>query len=271
MNTLNQFLAQFASTDTPLRQFQNHPEQTRLFTAGGAITAAVTWWTNDFHPQALYFSAVMAPQASTSLYDDILATVTERARIAGKTLLSFREQDPTTRFGRWALTKGFKLIRQTTVPELTLGAIPDVASTALSFTQLSAIQKHQLLEVSYRHYQQTHLINPVRPFESDAWAKVAFADMLPHAPIVTFDAGRITAYCLVYADEATTVEWGWMAGLTLSQLLALQQQQLSWLQHRYQTVRGEFDSTDSMADASRKHWPFAASPVIRTYLKALAA
>ncbi|KRM71167.1 hypothetical protein [Lacticaseibacillus brantae] len=271
MDDLNQFLARFAPGDVSSQQFRNHPNQIQTFYTEGAITGAATWWMNVFHPQALYFDVIVQPEVSTALYENMLVSVIEQARIAGKPVLIFREQSPGTPFGQWLATAGFEVVRQTTMPLLTLGKIAPVSISALSFNQLSDRQKQQLLAASYQHYQQTHLINPVRDFDTKVWAQVAFTDMIPEAPIVLFDGVRIVAYCLVYAADARAVEWGWMAGESLDSLLSLQHQQLAWLQSRYQTVHGEFDSTDSMAAATRKFWPFAASPVIRTYLKPLVA
>ncbi|QYN59448.1 hypothetical protein GYM68_09445 [Lactobacillus panisapium] len=47
----------------------------------------------------------------------------------------------------------------------------------------------------------------------------------------------------------------------------LQQRQLSWAQARYQTLTGEFDSTDKLATRTYRNYAFELCPVYETYLK----
>lgn len=47
----------------------------------------------------------------------------------------------------------------------------------------------------------------------------------------------------------------------------LQQRQLSWAQAKYQTLTGEFDSTDKLATRTYRNYAFELCPVYETYLK----
>jgi len=260
------FLAQFSTADSLIRTHATNTQQTHIFKNEQTINGAVTWWTNNFHPTALYFATLIRP-GHTALNPVVLQFVKDIAQAMNLSHLVIREYAPVSPFFSWLLTKNFSELRRTVMPTLTLTTTPTTkaSATGLSFNQLSESQKQQLLTMSYAHYQTLHTCNPVMAYNESTWQSAAFTGLIPDAPLLIWQNNKIQAYCLVYEDAPSTAAWGWMDGSD-NALLALQQEQISWLQSRYTTLQGEFDNTDSIADQARQHWPFAPAPVAITYL-----
>gem|GEM_PF-2363333 len=266
MNQIKEILKYYAAPDSPIHQLAEKPDQSQVIVARGDIVGIIGWWQNDFHPEALYFAVALYPLPPKRIYPDIVAIMNQIARQYNKSRIILREPLPKSNFTQYLEANGFRAFRQTVRPLLTLNSLSNAPIAALSFNQLTDQQKANLLHLSYEQYRDVHKDNPVRAFNRKSWHHAAFADLIPDAPIVTIENNQITAYCLVYADTADTVEWGWLYGRELNQLLRLQQEQISWLTPHYQYVRGEFDSTDKLADHSRLYWPFAPAAVEQTYI-----
>jgi len=265
MDQIKHILKYFTTPDSPIHQLAKKPDQSQVIRASGNIVGILGWWQNDFHPEALYFAVALSPLPTNKTCAEISAMMNQVAQQHNKSLMVLREALPQSPFTHWAAAHGFRAFRQTVRPLLTLNGLSTTPVTALSFNQLTDQQKDDLVQLSYAQYQAVHIDNPVCAFEPESWRRVAFADLILDAPIITIENGQIEAYCLVYEDTADTVEWGWLYGHKLNQLLKLQREQISWLAPRYQYVRGEFDSTDTLADHSRLYWPFAPAVVEQTY------
>lgn len=266
IDKLSVFLAQFSTADSLIQAHAMNKRQTHTFQDEQTINAVVTWWTNDFHPTALYFATLIRP-GHKALNPTVLQFVKDIAQGMNLSHLVIREYAPVSPFVSWLLTQNFIELRRTVMPTLTLATTPttNAGAMALSFNQLSESQKQQLLTMSYTRYQTLHARNPVMAYNESTWQSTAFTDLIPDAPLLIWQNNKIQAYCLVYEDGPSLAAWGWMDGSDTA-LLALQQEQISWLQSRYTTLQGEFDSTDSIADQTRQHWPFAPAPVAIIYL-----
>lgn len=266
IDKLSVFLAQFSTADSLIQAHAMNKRQTYTFQDEQAINGVVTWWTNNFHPTALYFAVLIRP-GHEALNTVVLQFVNNVAHSMNLVHLVIREYAPVRPFVSWLTTQNFIELRRTMMPTLTLATTPTAKAdtTALSYNQLSEDQKQQLLTMSYARYQALHSRNPVMPYDESSWRSVAFTAIIPDAPLLIWKNNRIQAYCLVYEDAPSLAAWGWMDG-SVTTLVALQQQQLNWLQSRYTTLQGEFDNTDHIADQARRYWPFAPAPVAITYL-----
>ena len=88
-------------------------------------------------------------------------------------------------------------------------------------------------------------------------------------PLALIAAGQIKAYCFSFEDAPQELTLGWMGAVKPNLLDQLQQQLLNWAQAKYQTLSGEFDSTDPLATRTYRKYAFNLCPVYETYLKKL--
>lgn len=228
----------------------------------GNPTGMVVFSTNLVHPQALGM-AVYAP--NKTLFSEILGDARQAAERAHKIRLVIWEYPPFSAFTEWLLTQGFSVWRQTVEPVAELSTIlPATISgqtATLNDVLADARLTAQLLKQSQADYAQVHKVNPVAAMTTEQWRKIVLPDVLTTVPMVALHDGRISAYTFPFEDEPKVLTLAWMGAQTLPALWQLQSAQIRWAKQRgMRRLTGEFDSTDPVAWATARHWPFAPAP-----------
>ncbi|MCF7523090.1 hypothetical protein L3X07_06530 [Levilactobacillus brevis] len=80
---------------------------------------------------------------------------------------------------------------------------------------------------------------------------------------------RLEAWLFSFADSPTTVAIAWPGERHDRQLARLLPVILTWLQHHYHTLVGEFDTTDPLAMALQSWLPFPPTAAYVTYQRQL--
>lgn len=259
-------------------KFSQH--QQNYFLAGKTIGTS-TYWINDFHPTALNFAAYLSPQVALAeqerLFQQMIKELEQVARKMQKKALITYDYAPQLVFNTLAKDNGFHLIRTTVMPKMPLSSALDQTkaikiASDFELISLTALKKcpEQLAELtrqSYADYQENHRANPVADLSLEKWQEVIYADQLLDAPLVLRVKNQLAAYCFTFEDHPHELTWGWMGAVKPELLDFLQQRQLSWAQAKYQTLTGEFDSTDKLATRTYRNYAFELCPVYETYLK----
>lgn len=261
---------------------KNSQHQQNYFLAGKAIGIS-TYWVNDFHPTALNFAAYLSPKVTLAeqnqFFYQMIRDIEQVACKKQKKALITYDYAPQLVFNTLAKDNGFHLIRTTVMPKMPLTSALDqtkaikIASDfeLLSLTALKKCpeQLAELTQQSYIDYKENHWANPVADLSLEKWQDVIYADQLLDAPLALKVKDKLAAYCFTFEDHPHELTWGWMGATNPEQLDFLQQRQLSWAQEKYQTLTGEFDSTDKLATRTYRNYAFELCPVYETYLKKL--
>lgn len=261
-------------------KFSQH--QQNYFLAGKKIGTS-TYWINDFHPTALNFAAYLSPKITLAeqnqFFNQMITDIEQVARKKQKKALITYDYAPQLVFNTLATDNGFHLIRTTVMPKMSLAKALEqtkaikIASDfeLLSLTALKKCpeQLTELAQQSYIDYQENHRANPVADLSLEEWQEVIYADQLLDAPLALRVKNQLAAYCFTFEDHPHELTWGWMGAVKPELLEFLQQRQLSWAQEKYQTLTGEFDSTDKLATRTYRNYAFELCPVYETYLKKL--
>jgi len=231
--------------------------------ASGRLSGLLVFSTNGFHPHALGMTVYAHdPQ----LFPLILADAVREAHRQHKDRLVTWGYPPLSAFTDWLVTQGFAVWRQTLNPTTSLDRIRVLAAgtdQCLTATQVLAdpALKAQLVTLSLANYRRVHAINPLAPVTAADWEHLLFSEVLLAAPLVLVRQGRIAAYTFAFEDEPRTMNWAWLGATRRADLWHLQAVQIAWAQQRgMRQLAGEFDSTDALAWATARHWPFDPAP-----------
>ncbi|QEU48654.1 hypothetical protein FMM01_15770 [Schleiferilactobacillus harbinensis] len=247
------------------RTYRAHPEHAKLYrdTAGEPVGLLV-FTTNAFHPHALGM-AVYAPAAD--LFPQILADAQKEARRQHKDRLVTWEYRPFSAFTDWLLAQqGFAVWRETVMPtvqlaDITVSVAPTADLLTLADIQADPEMRTQLLAMSLADYRRVHAINPMADTTPQQWAQTVFPDVLPSAPLALVRQNRVAAYTFPFEDDPGILTFGWLGAVRAADLWPLQAAQIRWARQQGMTgLSGEFDSTNPLALATYRHWPFAPAP-----------
>lgn len=263
-----QQLLQGISRQQPIwRRLANPANYRRLYRDDqGRLTGILVFSTNDLHPHALGMTAYT--QDST-LYPRMLAAGRALARKQHQDRLVTWEFRPLDAWGEWLLTQGFAVWRETVEPHVALSAVtvPEYPKASLDLLTMAEVLarprlKRALLTRSLRDYERVHAISPLAPTTVEQWADLCLPDELTAAPGVLLGPQGIRAYTFLFADRPHELTLAWQGATSPADLWRLQGAQITWArQHGMTQLAGEFDSTDPLALATARHWPFAPAPV----------
>ena len=269
------------SPDRKIKEtIEQFPQHTQSYYLENKPVGLMTCWQNAFHPYSLNFAGYLEPRLTSGeqmqVYEQILTDLTAKAQKNHQNALITYDYAPQLLFNAIGQKNGFKLIRTTVEPQMPLKrALKNILiDTDLQMVTLHEIKKdsvimNRLAQVSFSDYQKNHLANPVAKIPLSEWSKTIFTDQLEHAPLALITAGQIKAYCFSFEDTSQELTLGWMGAVKPNLLDQLQQQLLNWAQAKYQTLSGEFDSTDALATRTYRKYAFNLCPVYETYLKKL--
>lgn len=254
------------SPQAPIWQnYRVHPDQMKVYRdANDNAVGLLAFSTNELHP---YAQGISVYTQEAALFPEILRDAKMLATKNHKDRLVTWEYQPLSLFADWLLTQGFQIWRETVTPQVPIADISVTEPQGEGFYSIAQIQKNddlwqRLLKLSLVDYQHVHEINPMKAITLAEWAKIVLPEVLTDAPLALVRNNQIIAYTFPFADEPGMLTWGWLGGCHLSDLWLLQSAQIQWARrHGYSRLSGEFDSTDAMAAATYRHWPFVPAPV----------
>lgn len=262
---IKRFLQNVGPTTPIWQQFKNPDNQSKLYRdTNGQLVGLLVFSVNNFHPHALGITGyVRDPQ----LFSQFLADATQEANRRQKDRLVTWGYPPLSAFTDWLMTQGFTTWRQTVEPTVDLAAItlPDTpVEGILTLTEVLAkpTVKQQLITQSLANYRRVHQVNPMAETTPEEWARIIFPGVLADAPLVLMRQQKIIAYTFAFEDTPGTMTLAWLGADDAADLWRLQAVQIDWARRRgMRQLAGEFDSTDGLAWATARRWPFELAPV----------
>ncbi|WP_125703348.1 hypothetical protein [Lacticaseibacillus daqingensis] len=239
--------------------------------------ALVTVWRNALHPTLLHFdfglTAAGTTYAPAALADALISTVVTHAKATSFRGVILSTDRPLTPLLAALLSRGLRRVRTTFMPTLMLaaGTLPEAALpagmqlvSAATIRQTPALQA-QLLTQTFAAYTAAHQVNPAAATAPSNWPSLMLRDLVPDVPVALVHAQTLMAYCLVYTNDATSVDFGYAWGQDAAALAHLAPQTLSALAGSYQRLNGEFDDTDPFAMQIARYFPPVEGPELAAY------
>lgn len=227
-----------------------------------------TWWSNRFHPQALYFSFYSKTITST-VVDAILSKASEAALNEGKDRIVFAEYE---QYLPKLIPLAMPLLRSTY--EITISGLikPQKQQDKYQFLSLPEISqnpalKQKFLQITYNNYKKNHIVNPVAEIESKEWGEIVLPDIIPDIPSVVLGSNQqIDTYSIWYKDAGTKATLAYVMGTT-DQLQSLLAVQMKLLDKKGLQLHAEFDSTNPTAMHCMANCNYDLETTLKTFMR----
>ncbi|UNL83319.1 GNAT family N-acetyltransferase [Priestia koreensis] len=271
-------LLQACFEEKSVRSLMNRAHDVYAAMVGTELAGIVFSWSNSFHPFCTYIRILCHPCYRHLQVEEKLV---EKALDNRKDSLPLQTSiwETSVSLKELYTKKGFKEIRRTYMTTLKVAHVvehPFDRSENAELKTLADIEanKHltdELAGLVKRHYEETHLDNPVAHFSVSEWKDMIFADdVMKNGSYVLVDQSErhIAAYSFLHeGSQENFVELGWFGASDDEALILpiIQQQILDSLNNGIELITGEFDTTSTYAMNVLKHFPFAPSPTWITY------
>lgn len=273
------FIEMYAEDDD-LVDLSKHSQTVFAYAAmeGEAIIGALFAWTSTYHPFCTYVRVVIDPATDYGVIGKELVMIAlEHPDVQLPLQTSIWET--STELKVFYESYGFSEVRKTMLPALDVADL-HVQQQKKSIYHLKTVDGlldnepmiNQFTRLVKKHYEQTHLDNPIVDLPLIDWKKLILSDdLIKNASFVYVDReGHIVAYsCLHFSEREDTVELGWCGSNDLNQrslIPELVKMQIAYAkQQGIQYVEGEFDTKNPYAMHVYKHIPFPKSTNWITY------
>lgn len=227
-----------------------------------------TWWSNRFHPQALYFTFYSKTITST-VVDAILSKASETALTEGKDRIAFAEYE---QYLPQLIPLSMPLLRSTYEIKISGLIKPQKQQDKYQFLSLPEISsnpalKQKFLQITYNNYKKNHIVNPVAEMESKEWGEIVLPDIILDIPSVVLGSNQqIDAYSVWYKDVGTNTTLAYVMGNN-DQLQSLLAAQMKLLDKKGLQLHAEFDSTNPTAMHCMANFNYDIEKTLKTFMR----
>lgn len=242
-------------------------------------------WKSRFHPYSMYMKIISNPVYCAENVEERLLAMLERQSFQPRILQTSLWE--TSTFLRDVYEKdGFVEIRRTYMPKLQQleavvepqKAVLDVKDgdlVSLSDLKMNPKMMNSFLRLVKKNYETSHLVNPVADLPLETWREMIFSDdVIEEMSFLYVEKAsvEVLAYSMLhFSEEENAVELGWCGiadSVYTSKLHSLILHQIQGCIARgILEIIGEFDTTDPIAMAVLKQFPFEPAPAWITLQK----